>query len=143
MAAHHALGTQFEQLPMFMTGTDLKGTITSSADQGIPGNTGETLDQMWDRKASESAYPAGAHYPPGGDAHHHPLYGGGRVESAGLMDSIRQHGYNGEPVTLYADHGVRQVMDAHHRIASAAHIEAETGKQVWIPMNHRGKGRRE
>ena len=125
-----------EQMKLFMTGTELKSSLTNSIDRAPMG----TMDQMWQRKTRESKRDSG--------------HGGG------TRASLKEHGWVGPGPGLY--HTVipgaipefnRQEMsvdDAHHRIAAAADIEQRSkGKrQIWIPTTNRtqftrGEGRKQ
>lgn len=122
------------QLPMFMGATDLQNTITKSYDtarlydtgetheNGMPKGRDESLPELWDRKAEESRAPLGTGDP-----------------GAGVYDSMSKSGYRGKvgiPVGGIGTDGPKLVADGHHRVASGAAIEKETGKNVWIPLDH-------
>lgn len=123
-------GLNPDQLKMLMTGSELMRTINYSADAEY---YGETIPDMWERKESESRSPIIAGIKPEYQRH-----------GAGVYQSIKQKGYEGEPINLvlsnYED-PVRgqvkssQVWDGHHRIAAAAALEKE-GNQVYIPVEH-------
>lgn len=119
-----------EQMKLFMSGTELKGAITSSIDRAPMG----TMDQMWDRKRKESKRDTG--------------------HGSGTHASLKERGWVGPGPELF--HTVipgaipefnKQelgVSDAHHRIAAAADIEQRSkGKRnIWIPTTNRSQFRR-
>ena len=116
-----------EQLSMIMTAKEVKSRITDSIDR----DRNENLDEMWDRKLTESKAP-GMVQPtdvqwrggrgvrvPVGEPYPNPIHG------AGTFDSIQQKGYDGPPITLEhstkVDGGVANYLrDGNHRLASAA-----------------------
>jgi hypothetical protein len=135
-----ALGAQFSdfhnfdkplQLPMFMTGKELKGLATESGDI-LPG---QTIDDMWKSKLETAKKPLSSGIP-----------------GSGSYDSIKNEGWNppkksviqtqhvlgGPSDSNMADFGVE---DGHHRIAAAADIEEQTGRQIYFPVEHRVSGR--
>lgn len=120
-------GMNPDQLKLLMTGSELQRSITHSYDAPLdmePGDP-EALGELWEGKTYEAKQPRGVH-------------------GAGVYDSIKQRGYQGEPIKLY-DYDVftnagytvpaRGVMDGHHRVAAAAALEKE-GQQVYIPVEH-------
>lgn len=107
--------TNPNQFKLFYGGQELQNTITESGDMFDH----ENLDQMWDRKAEEAKVP-----------------GNVRGHGAGVYDSLKSQGYNGMPLTVSHDRRGTYVYNGHHRIAAAAAIERETGKNVWIPVEH-------
>ena len=122
------------QMKLFMTGTELKGEITSSIDRAPMGS----MDQMWDRKRKESKRT--------GFGHGH-----------GTHASIKEHGWVGSGPELFHttvpggipewDREELGVSDAHHRIAAAADIEARSAgtkkpRTIWIPTVNRSQFRR-
>jgi len=134
-------GTQFvdsalepQQMKLFMTGTELKNSLTDSIDRNPIGGFGGTMDNMWKRKLRESK----------GEAYH----GGGTYKS------IKENGWVGPGPGIHHstipggipawDKEDTQVDDAHHRIAAAADIEAKSkGKrQIFIPTTNRYQFRR-
>ncbi len=114
--------SQFEQLQMFMTGTELQNRIQESPDRKklFPDNGPSYLEPMsnlWDRKADEAKQPA-------------TTYGHG----AGVYDSMRENGlYHDTVVNLNLEDGGR-VSDGHHRIAAAAALEKEGRGPVFFPV---------
>ena len=85
---------QAGQLPMFMTGHEIKEHYGSSER-----DSGETEKDVWDRKLTESKVDEGYD-----------------SESNSLYDSIKKHGVK-SPVEILHD----RVWDGHHRVASSAH----------------------
>lgn len=123
---------QPEQLKLFMTGTELRNRVNFSmdalkkegpfSDPKVPVPHDETLDDMWARKVEESKVPRtmGEH-------------------GSGTYESIDRLGWRApDPVTLRYEtgSGSARIGDAHHRIAAAADIEAQTGRQIYIPVEH-------
>ena len=134
MPAHDHLRP--EQMSLFMTGTELKASLTQSIDRAPM----QSMDDMWKRKTRESK----------SDAYH----------GGGTHASLKEHGWVGPGPGLY--HTVipgaipefnkqeMSVDDAHHRIAAAADIEKRSkGKRtIWIPTTNRtqfvrGEGRQQ
>lgn len=116
-----------EQMKLFMTGTELKDSITSSIDRAPM----QSMDDMWKRKTRESK----------GDAYH----------GGGTHASLKEHGWVGPGPELFhttipgaIPEFTKQdlaVSDAHHRIAAAADIEQRSkGKrQIFIPTTNRSQ----
>jgi hypothetical protein len=137
-----SLGPQFEQLKMLMTGTEIKNRVEDSYDRNplystspyhdsygdpIPlqdaggGDAIETMDEMWDRKLTESKQPQYT------------------THGAGVYDSIKEHGFTrgASPITINMDSAKGVVLnDGHHRVASAAALDKE-GHENYIPVTHR------
>jgi hypothetical protein len=125
MAASDHLHPQ--QMKLFMTGTELKGEITSSIDRAPM----QSMDDMWKRKLRESK---GEHW-----------HGGG------THASLKERGWVGPGPELFHttipgaipewDKEELGVSDAHHRIAAAADIEKRSkGKrQIYIPTTNRSQ----
>ena len=103
------------QFKLFYGGQELQNAITNSGDL----EPGEDLPHMWDRKAEESKEP-----------------GRSGKHGAGVYDSMKEEGYNGMPLTVSHDHRGKYVYNGHHRIAAAAAVARETGRNVWIPVEH-------
>lgn len=109
------------QLKLFMTGMELKNSITYSGDR----NDDETLDDMWNRKVEESKETRGVH-------------------GAGTYESIREHGWKPEgryddkqiPVRYSKSKSSMRIANGHHRVAAAADIEEKTGKLTFFPLSH-------
>jgi hypothetical protein len=113
------------QMKLFMTGTELKESITGSIDRAPM----QSMDDMWKRKLRESK----------GEAWH----------GGGTHASLKEHGWVGPGPGIHQrmqpgaipewnkEH--LQVEDAHHRIAAAADIEKRSkGKRtIWIPTTNR------
>lgn len=85
---------QAGQLPMYMTGPEIKEHYSSSER-----DSGETEKDVWDRKLTESKV----------DENYDQ-------DSKSLYDSIKKHGVH-NPVEILND----RVWDGHHRVASSAH----------------------
>jgi hypothetical protein len=124
MAAKDCLGPQCaEQMKLFMTANEVKNWITDSTDR----SPNETLDQMWDRKVTESKKPRESN-----------------TQGAGVYDAVSE-GKNILPdVTLIPFRetpfeGARNVIgDGHHRVAAMADYENQTGRDTFIPVNYFG-----
>lgn len=114
------LGPQFQQLKMFMTGNEIKQTITGSVDAS--NNDEDTMSEMWDQKVEES--------------HDRRVNAGDDRHGQSLYDSVEDEGAH-TPVTLYTPrfnstiHG-----DGHHRTAISADVEDRSGRQVYLPVLH-------
>jgi hypothetical protein len=109
------------QLSMFMTGTELKGSITTSMDASI-GTRG--MEGLWDVKLKESKRTgsAGRH----GSGIHKSIKDKGWVSDDrvyGHVDMSHRSVPGAIPEWNKVD---RSVDDAHHRIAAAADIEAKS-----------------
>lgn len=123
----HDPNTPF-QLPLFMTGTELKGVITHSIDKG----PFETMDQMWESKTRRSK----------GRGRH----GGGTYSS--LLKDGWQPQTDERAVNLWHRHKrpVKElpswdsaeiaVSNAHHRIAAAADMEEKGKRTIYFPVLH-------
>jgi len=136
-----ALGAQFTdfhdfdkplQLPMFMTGKELKDQITESGDI----LSGQTLGDMWAGKSETSKKPLSSGIPGSGSRESIEREGWNPPEG-GVIQANHVLGGPGE--ANLADFGVE---DGHHRIAAAADIEKETGKQTFFPVEHNVYGKR-
>jgi hypothetical protein len=110
------------QLKLFMTGTEWKNSITHSTDG--------PLEHIWPQKEQEARSPESS----------------GR-HGAGVYDSLKENGFNhyknvNSPATIIFEESpdgksVRTVQsEGHHRVAAAAALEKDTGKQVFIPTNY-------
>lgn len=110
------LGPQFEQLKMFMTPAEIKGYVTTSSDL----RTGETMDQLWDRKVRESKRPRD--YGPG----------------SGVYDALSSNKPILGTVTVLHSSPGSELEDKHHRVAAQAEIDATTGKETLVPMEYLG-----
>ena len=146
------------QLQMFMTGEELKSSVSLSPDKAPT----ETLAGMWDRKASEAALPRGTWYdrPATGESFTTEQHRQFRQEihgmqfantehvradkamakrtqhGTGIKDSIASRGFVGDP--LQVTHGGRSmqwIRDGHHRVAAAAQLQNE-GTTHYIPVEH-------
>ena len=116
-----------EQMKLFMSGTELKGSLTNSIDRAPM----QSMDDMWKRKLRESKSES---------------YHGG-----GTHASLKEHNWVGPGPGLYHttipgaipewSKEDTQVDDAHHRIAAAADIEAKSKgkKTIWIPTTNRSQ----
>jgi hypothetical protein len=115
-----------EQMKLFMTGTELKGAITSSIDKAPM----QSMSGLWDRKRKESKRT--------GMGHGHNTY-----------QSIKEQGWQGSGPGIHHvrtfgaipefDKDDLSIDDAHHRVAAAADIEQRSkGKRnIWIPTTNR------
>jgi hypothetical protein len=138
MAAHHHLNRM--QLPLFMTGKELKDSMVSSYDLL---RHDEPMEDMWSDKIKGATRPAGS-----------------GKHGSGVYDSLEREGWNGralnvlvtdekiEPHPDYIDYDVATRRDgsmvsanAHHRIAAAAKLEEEGKRTVFIPLNHSADSR--
>lgn len=121
----HVSESQFRDLPMFLSGVELKNYVTNSVDNDrypIKPDTKRAMDRLWEEKEEESTLD--------------PSEG---FDGGGVYESIRQNGFNWEhPVDVYHDKGLRIMVDGHHRVAAAARLEQETGTPIWIPIKHSG-----
>lgn len=125
-------GLNPDQLKLLMTGQEIKNQITHSYDVDPNRKTAsgepETLSGLWDYKVEEAKSPQGSK-----DPHGHTVPG------AGVYESIKKHGYRGEPIVIREYHAptglVTGIYDGHHRVASAAKLEEE-GQPVHIPVTH-------
>lgn len=106
-----------------MSGRELRDYLNESYDrtyQYFGSGELETMEQMWDRKVEESKVPE--------DITRH---------GSGVMDFLKKDGYNWDyPMNISAFGDKRLIWNGHHRVASAADIEEETGKQIYIPVKY-------
>lgn len=128
------------QLQMFMTGTELRGTINHSYDgsmrTGGDGSGPDGLNGLWKQKLKESKREGFGH-------------------GNGVYKSIKDHGWSADHaaagydiVNLYHnskpgpipefDKLQRNVDDGHHRIAAAADLEAKGHGPYYIPVKNWG-----
>lgn len=110
------------QLQLFASGKDIKNTVTNSFDRGGT----ETMDQMWDRKLDESKVEGGGH-------------------GAGVFDYVRSNPGGTKPVDINFtpnSDGTDSVSmaDGHHRVASAAGAEDDTGQEHFLPIRYNDFG---
>jgi hypothetical protein len=110
-----------QQFKLFMTGKEWKEQVTHSTDGPIA--------SIWADKSARAAQPstvAGEH-------------------GTGVRSSIERYGYQHDresPPTIIIEQSpsgksTRFVQsEGHHRVASAADIEEETGNPVYIPTNY-------
>jgi hypothetical protein len=115
-----------EQMKLFMTGTELKGAITSSIDKAPM----QSMEGLWDRKRKESKRTGIGH---GYETHKALKEQGWQGPGPGLHH-VRTFGAIPE-----FDQDDLSIDDAHHRVAAAADIEAKSkGKRnIWIPTTNR------
>jgi hypothetical protein len=117
------------QFKLFYSGQELQDSITRSWD--IDEDEGDTgLESMWNRKLEESMA--------------HPRSG---QHGAGVYDSIREEGFRphvrlgvhwgDQPGTDTPD---LHIEEGHHRLASAAALERETGQPQWINVDNYDRG---
>lgn len=113
---------QFGDIPMFLTATELKTYLTDSLDR-LPD---EDIDELWDRKRQEAQH-----------EYHEYMHG------SGVYDSIARDGFNWNFPVEVLHHGKLEpgkyeklMGEGHHRVAAAAEIEEDTGKPIWIPIDH-------
>lgn len=123
------LGPQFQQLKMFMTGNEIKQSITGSVDapDADDDNDNDVMAEMWDQKVDESHY---RRADPRDDVHGQSLYDNVDEEGARMpvtMFHPRSYMYS----TGSMIHG-----DGHHRTAISADVEDRTGRQIYIPVLH-------
>ena len=117
-----------------MSGTELQQHLTFSYEMGSGG-----MSRLWASKEAEAREPKGARSEHGGSIH-----------GAGIYDSLRSEGYQGQHVLIHQvgrvtpnqgvlrepKSGERYVGDAHHRIAGAAGAERDTGHPIYIPLEY-------
>lgn len=121
-------GLNPDQLKMLMTGSELKNQITYSPDvkpdRLTPSGEPESLEGMWPYKLGEAKRPINSVNNPGDG------YG------QGVYDSIKEKGYQGNPLVLrhHPEKG-KFIEDGHHRVAAADALEQE-GTPVYIPVVH-------
>jgi hypothetical protein len=126
---------------MFMRPGEIK-------EQATPGDWDpsfhQSRDDLWDMKSRESNYP-----PVGGVGY---KYLDRNQETGGLDDVVLETSLkdeirkNGVQTPVHISHhdtepawsGVAGAVleNGHHRVQAAHEIEQETGKQVYIPVNH-------
>lgn len=122
-----------QQLKMFMTGKELRDSMSYSYDL----DPGETMDDMWDRKVDESMSEFG------GESWDNSSSEGSssREHGAGVYDSLKNEGLWDTPSSVvrvrhHVNKDSMRLRDAHHRVASAAHIEESGGRQIFFPVSH-------
>lgn len=124
-----ALGPQFQQLQMLMTGSEIQNILTKSNDAqwNWDEQRKETMGDLWNRKETEARQPSvtGAH-------------------GAGVYESLNRQGYRGDTLNIRHGHlssedgssnNYSWISDGHHRVAAAAALERE-GKTMFIPVEH-------
>ena len=110
------------QFKLFMSGREWMNSVSDSVD--LDHGEHETMEELWDLKTDESKMHAGSGH------------------GAGIFSSMSKHGYDADkafgdaPTILVSSRNQMVQGEGHHRIAAAAEIERETGKQVWIPTNY-------
>src|SRR5881394_3821248 len=112
-------GGKGEQLPLFMSTSDLLGKATHLWDR----QEGEATDSFWSRKEREARQPHGTVTT---DPEDDP---GEMAHGAGVYDSVKQHGMTSHILLDAEDIGGQEkwgIMDGYHRVAAAAAIERET-----------------
>ena len=126
MAANEYLNPN--QLQLFDSAGSIMSRITQSGDLGNK----ETLPEMWDRKLEESKDP----YSPRGNLYEN-MKTNGWDTSKPLRVGLRGDWTANSEVDVSRG-GEIASFNAHHRLASAAAIEKETGKPFWVPMQYEG-----
>jgi hypothetical protein len=147
-----------DQLKLVMTAGEYQAHIDSSSDREYrtvghkeispnvrqPIVERESMEQMWSRKEAEAKTPKEV-------KNYDVQWRGGRghrvtinstpthVHGAGIYESVKEKGVEQgpnqkSPILTYVDKstGEKRQGEGHHRIAAAAAVERETGKQVWI-----------
>lgn len=151
MSAYRNLSGQFgrhpgsnpDQLKLFMGARELRDSINFSYDRedfdeyDEAGNPIlEDLPQMWNRKVEESQVPGNPHG-----------YAGSRFHGAGIYKHLENHGYDWSKAPIELEFGSvganyasrLRLLDGHHRVAAAAHIEETTGRHIPIPVSYEPK----
>jgi hypothetical protein len=124
MAAKDCIGPQCaEQLKLFMTPQEIKGWITDSTDR----SPGETLDQMWDRKVTESKKPQGSNSH--GSGVYDAVSSGNNILPSVTLIPFRKNEY---------EEARNVIGDGHHRVAAMADFADKSGKQSFVPVEYFG-----
>lgn len=122
MGKKDSLSSQFDQLKLFMTGSEWKKAVNASSDAPV-----EKMDEMWEQKEAEAK-----------------THTGSGVHGAGVYESLKEKGYVGDitdapRITFQEGPGGttrRQQGEGHHRVAAAAALEEEGHGPVYIPINY-------
>lgn len=118
-AQNHVHPNQFK---LFMSPSELIGSVTGSGDRLTGLN--ETMSEMWNRKEKESRGPRQV------SKHGYTLSHGSGVYNSIASEGVTSHVFVRPGETgLYMENG-------HHRVAAAAAVERETGRQQYIPVNY-------
>lgn len=120
MAAHD--NVQPHQFKLFMTPGEIMGSVTGSGDRWTGLN--ETMSEMWDRKEEESRVPL------------HVRRSGEVLHGSGVYDSIAKEGVTSHVEIRPRVDGGLFMRNGHHRVAAAAAVERDTGRQQYIPVNY-------
>lgn len=121
-----------EQLKLFYRPQEIMDRVDFSHD--IQGE--EDLSQMWARKERETRLPYGTPnldpWPDDDDPNR-------MQHGAGLYSSVKQHGMTSH--VQVADEEVygaqrHYLLDGHHRVAAAAAVERDTGREMHVPVLH-------
>lgn len=117
MAARDNLaGTQFQQLPMFMTAGEIKDTVRPGDAEGY-----DSESDMWSAKTDES------HVEGSSVDHSAP----NRSGALSLADSVAREGVR-EPVGIFHEDDGPMLGDGHHRVATAY----AQGPGRYVPVEH-------
>ena len=122
MSKEDSLSNQFDQLKIFMTGSEWKKVVNASSDAPV-----ERMGEMWEQKEAEAKTRTGS-----------------GVHGAGVYKSLKEKGYVGgladaPRITFQEGPGGttrREQGEGHHRVAAAAALEEEGHGPVYIPTNY-------
>jgi hypothetical protein len=120
MSSFQQRGSQFQQLPLFMSPSEIQNSVHATTDL----EADETLGDMWRRKETESRVPNTSD----GD--------GWREHGSGVYDSMKEEGSTSHVmVTPFQKRGkaVLSMGEGHHRTAAGVALERE-GKDVYQPV---------
>lgn len=137
------------QLSLFKSGTEWMNDITNSLDRKTDkeGNV-ESMSDLWSRKTEESRRSFWQRPDPRtvrGDSS--PLIRN-TERGAGVHASMSSSGYDPTKTdfmetkpTIWLDGDDQTQGEGHHRVATAAALEKETGRTMWIPTNYQSFNR--
>lgn len=130
-----------DQLKLFMGGQEWQDTATESIDR----RGTETMSDVWKAKDSEARRtpqqtdmlevraPNNIHNVVGQIEYTTP-------HGSGMYDKIKTDGYqhneHDPPAMRPMGGGQFQQLEGHHRVASAAAVERDTGRNVWLPTTY-------
>lgn len=126
------ISEQFTTLPMFLSATDIRDDYVEASGEAQKNR--EHIGDLWDRKEMESRAPVEDRRP-NEDFTEMKNYPWG----SGVHQALKEQGYDwSRPVNIVhrSRTGERFMGQGYHRVAAGASLEEETGKTMFMPINH-------
>lgn len=122
-------GQAGEQLKLFYRPSEIMDRVDFSYDA----DGDDSMGSMWARKEREARLAYGT---PDSD----PYAEGRMAHGAGVYDAIKSHGVTSHVQMASGEFGsgkqLHYLLDGHHRVAAAAAVERDTGREMHVPVLH-------